>query len=139
MEWTFLPPSCVIECTPPYPVLLSGLHPIPCAIEWTPPYPLQRTASAIEWTLLLMHSTLPRAIEWTPPYQLCTCGEIQPARNDLRDKCDQMLVTLRHSLSDEQRKTINDKYTQHLIKAKAFRDAYNANIEEAEKEETEGA
>eukprot|EP00731_Ephydatia_muelleri_P015582 Em0009g6a len=45
-----------------------------------------------------------------------------------------MLVTLRHSLSDEQRKTINDKYTQHLIKAMAFRDAYNANIEEAEKE-----
>ena len=45
-----------------------------------------------------------------------------------------MLVTLRHSLSDKQRKTINDKYTQHLIKAKAFRDAYNANIEEAEKE-----
>ena len=44
-----------------------------------------------------------------------------------------MLVTLRHSLSDEQRKTINDKYKQHLIKAKAFRDAYNANIEEAEK------
>ncbi|KAL5471214.1 hypothetical protein EMCRGX_G029306 [Ephydatia muelleri] len=60
--------------------------------------------------------------------------KIQPARNDLRDKCDQMLVTLRHSLSDEQCKTINDKYTQHLIKAKAFRDAYNANIEEAEKE-----
>eukprot|EP00731_Ephydatia_muelleri_P011869 Em0006g763a len=64
----------------------------------------------------------------------CSNIKIQPARNDLRDKCDQMLVTLRHSLSDEQRKTINDKYTQHLIKAKAFRDAYNANIEEAEKE-----
>ena len=60
--------------------------------------------------------------------------KIQPACNDLRDKCDQMLVTLRHSLSDEQCKTVNDKYTQHLIKAKAFRDAYNANIEEAEKE-----
>ncbi|KAL5469180.1 hypothetical protein EMCRGX_G030396, partial [Ephydatia muelleri] len=59
---------------------------------------------------------------------------IQPARSDLCDKCDQMLVTLRHSLSDKQRKTINDKYTQHLIKAKAFRDAYNANIEEAKKE-----
>ena len=55
-------------------------------------------------------------------------------RSDLCDKCDQMLVTLRHSLSDEQRKTINDKYTQHLIKAKAFCDTYNANIEEAEKE-----
>eukprot|EP00731_Ephydatia_muelleri_P005070 Em0002g1246a len=94
-----------------------------------------------------MHSSLPRAIEWTPPYQLCTCGEVRviyytlaqailqhqdpTARSDLCDKCDQMLVTLRHSYSDEQRKTINDKYTQHLIKAK---DAYNANIEEAEKE-----
>eukprot|EP00731_Ephydatia_muelleri_P015052 Em0008g772a len=44
-----------------------------------------------------------------------------------------MLVTLRHSLSDEQRKTIIDKYNQHLIKAKTFRDAYNANIEDAEK------
>ena len=71
------------------PVLLSELHPtpvlgptafpysdhpllngLPCTIEWTPPYPLQRTESAMEWTLLLMHSTLPRAIEWTPPYQL---------------------------------------------------------------------
>ena len=72
-----------------------------------------------------MDSTLPCAIEWTPPYP------IQPARNDLCDKCDQILVMLRHSLSDEQRKTINDKY---IIKAKAFRDAYNANIEEAEKE-----
>ena len=61
----------------------------------------------------------------------CFNIKIQPARSDL---CDQMLVTLRHSLSDEQRKTINDKYNQHLIKAKAFRDAYNANIEEAEKE-----
>ena len=30
-------------------------------------------------------------------------------------------------------KTIIDKYNQHLIKAKAFRDAYNANIEDAEK------
>ena len=64
----------------------------------------------------------------------CFNIKIQPARSDLCDKCDQMLVTLRHSLSDEQRKTINDKYNQHLIKAKAFRDAYNANIEEAEKE-----
>ena len=63
----------------------------------------------------------------------CSNIKIQPARSDLCDKCDQMLVTLRHSLSDEQRKTINDKYKQHLIKAKAFRDAYNANIEEAEK------
>ena len=51
--------------------LLNGL---PCTIEWTPPYLLQQTVSAIEWTLLLMHSTLPRAIEWTPPY---TCGEVR--------------------------------------------------------------
>ena len=64
-------------------------------------------------------------------HRYCSNIKIQPARSNL---CDQMLVTLRHSLSDEQRKTINDKYNQHLIKAKAFRDAYNANIEEAEKE-----
>ena len=63
----------------------------------------------------------------------CSNIKIQPARSDLCDKCDQMLVTLRHSLSDEQRKTINDNYNQHLITAKAFRDAYNANIEDAEK------
>ena len=65
-------------------------------------------------------------------HRYCSNIKIQPARSDLCDKCDQMLVTLRHSLSDEQRKTINDKYNHHLIKAKAFRDAYNANIEEAE-------
>ena len=64
----------------------------------------------------------------------CFHIKIQPSRSDLCDKCDQMLVTLRHSLSDEQRKTINVNYNQHLIKAKAFRDAYNTNIEEAEKE-----
>ena len=45
-----------------------------------------------------------------------------------------MLVLLRHSLSDGQRKVINDHYSQHLTTAKAFRDTYNANIEEAEKE-----
>ena len=91
-------------------MLLSGLHPTNCA----------RVVKYVSFITL-----------W---HKHCSNIKIQPARNDLRDKCDQMLVTLRHSLSDEQRKTINDKYTQHLIKAKAFRDAYNANIEEAEKE-----
>ena len=38
------------------------------------------------------------------------------------------VYTLRHSLSDGQRKTANDNYNQHL-KAKALRDTYNANIE----------
>ncbi|KAL5471099.1 hypothetical protein EMCRGX_G029175 [Ephydatia muelleri] len=28
----------------------------------------------MEWTLLLMHSTLPRAIEWTPPYPVLLSG-----------------------------------------------------------------
>ena len=42
-------------------------------------------------------------------------------------------VTLRHSLSDGQRKTANDNYNQHL-KVKALLDTYNANIEKAEKE-----
>ena len=91
-------------------MLLNGLHPTNCA----------RVVKYVSFITL-----------W---HKHCSNIKIQPARNDLRDKCDQMLVTLRHSLSDEQRKTINDKYTQHLIKAKAFRDAYNANIEEAEKE-----
>ena len=91
-------------------MLLSGLHPTNCA----------RVVKYVSFITL-----------W---HKHCSNIKIQPARNDLRDKCDQMLVTLRHSLSDEQGKTINDKYTQHLIKAKAFRDAYNANIEEAEKE-----
>ena len=45
-----------------------------------------------------------------------------------------MLVSLRHRLSDRQCKVINDHYDQHLTKAKAFRDTYNANIKEAEKE-----
>ena len=39
--------------------------------------------------------------------------------------------TLKHSLSDGQRKTANDNYNQHL-KAKALRDTYNANIEKAQ-------
>ena len=81
-------------------MLLSGLHPTNCA----------RVVKYVSFITL-----------W---HKHCSNIKIQPARNDLRDKCDQMLVTLRHSLSDEQRKTINDKYTQHLIKAKAFRDAY---------------
>ncbi|KAL5515749.1 hypothetical protein EMCRGX_G000959 [Ephydatia muelleri] len=91
---------------------MSGLHPTNCA----------RVVKYVSFITL-----------W---HKHCSNIKIQPARNDLHDKCDQMLVTLRHSLSDEQRKTINDKYcrTQHLIKAKAFRDAYNANIEETEKE-----
>ena len=102
MDHTAIPSSdCsfshgVDPLTPPYPVLLSGLHPPPpptaipysdqcqpwsgpfecippsCAIAWTSLYPLcyyslQRTVSAMEWTLLLMDSTLPSAIEWTPP------------------------------------------------------------------------
>ena len=62
----------------------------------------------------------------------CSNIKIQAARSDLCDKCDQWLVSLRHSLSDEQRKMINDRYNGHNIKAKAFRDSYNANIEEAE-------
>ncbi|KAL5457727.1 hypothetical protein EMCRGX_G035016 [Ephydatia muelleri] len=64
----------------------------------------------------------------------CSKIKIQPARSDLCDKCDQMLVSLQHSLSDEKRTEKNDKYNQHLIKAKAFRDSYNTNIEDAEKE-----
>ena len=64
----------------------------------------------------------------------CINLKIRPSRSDLCDKCDQMLVSLRHSLSDWQRKVINDNYNQHLTKAKAFHDTYNANIKEAEKE-----
>ena len=64
----------------------------------------------------------------------CSNIKIQTARSDLCDKCDQMLVSLRHTLSDKKRKEKNDQYNQHLIKAKAFRDSYNTNIEDAEKE-----
>ena len=67
-------------------------------------------------------------------HMYCSNIKIQPARSDLCDKCDQWLVSLRHSLSDEQRKNINDRYNDHNTKAKAFRDSYNANIEVAEKE-----
>eukprot|EP00731_Ephydatia_muelleri_P006828 Em0003g1076a len=67
-------------------------------------------------------------------HMYCSNIKIQPARSDLCDKCDQWLVSLRHSLSDEQRKNINDRYNEHNTKAKAFHDSYNANIEVAEKE-----
>lgn len=62
------------------------------------------------------------------------------ACSDLCDKCDQALVSLRHSLSDVQRKATNDKYSEHLSNAKQLRERYKVNIEEAEKgwkEETE--
>ena len=64
----------------------------------------------------------------------CSNIKIQPARSDLCDKCDQWLVSLRHSLSDEQCKNINDRNNKHNTKTKAFRDSHNANIEVAEKE-----
>ena len=63
----------------------------------------------------------------------CLNIKIQASRSDLCDKCDRALVTLRHSLSDAQRKAINDSYNQHLSKAKELRERYNANIEVAEK------
>ena len=168
---------CAIEWTPPNPPPLPPQKAIPysdqcqpwsgpffecippsCAIEWTPPYPLQRTESAMEWTLLLMHSTLPpvllsglhptsyseqvshrvdpliNALHPTPMllsglhptncarvvkyvsfitlwHKHCSNIKIQPARSDLCDKCDQMLVMLRHSLFDEQRKMTNTPST----------------------------
>ena len=67
-------------------------------------------------------------------HRSCSNIKIQAARSDLCDKCDQWLVSLKHSLSNEQHKVINDRYNQHNTKAKAFRDSYNANIELAEKE-----
>ena len=57
---------------------------------------------------------------------------IQPTRSDLCNKCDQMLDSLRHSLSNKQRKVINNNYNQHLLKTRAFCDTYNTNITEAE-------
>ena len=44
------------QCTPPYSVRLSGLHPTPSATPYN--YSLQRTVSTTEWALLSMHSTL---------------------------------------------------------------------------------
>lgn len=66
--------------------------------------------------------------------EYCLNIKIQASCSDLCDKCDKTLVTLRHSLSDAQRKAINDSYNQHLSKAKELRERYNVNIEEAEKE-----
>ena len=57
------------QCTLPYSVRLSGLHPTPCATPYN--YSLQWTVSTMEWAFLLMHSILPCTIEWTPPYPLC--------------------------------------------------------------------
>ena len=57
------------QCTPPYSVRLSGLHPTPCATPYN--YSLQWTVSTMEWAFFLMHSILPCTIEWTPPYPLC--------------------------------------------------------------------
>ena len=57
------------QCTLPYSVRLSGLHPTPCATPYN--YSLQQTVSTMEWAFLLMHSILPCTIEWTPPYPLC--------------------------------------------------------------------
>ena len=54
----------------------------------------------------------------------CLNIKIQASRSDLCDKCDRALVTLRHSLSDAQRKAINDSYNQHLSKAKELRERY---------------
>ena len=85
-----------------------------------PPSPVVRVVNYVSFTQL-----------W---HKYCFNIKIQASRSDLCDKCDQMLVSLRHSLSDGQRKTANDNYNQHLLKAKALRDTYNANIEKAEKE-----
>ena len=57
------------QCTLPYSVRLSGLHPTPCATPYN--YSLQCTVSTMVWALLFMHSTLLSTIEWTPPYPLC--------------------------------------------------------------------
>eukprot|EP00731_Ephydatia_muelleri_P011102 Em0005g1688a len=81
---------------------------------------------------LLKVPTANRDPAWSQRH--CSNIKIQTARSDLCDKCDQMLVSLRHTLSDKKRKEKNDQYNQHLIKAKAFRDSYNTNIEDAEKE-----
>ena len=62
----------------------------------------------------------------------CVCVFVR-ARASVCVRTQMYNVTLRHSLSDGQRKTANDNYNQHL-KAKALRDTYNANIEKAEKE-----
>ena len=107
------------------------------------PYPYRLT-SRLKWQYSLLNvppvsPTCPavRAVKYVSFIGLwrryCSNVKIQAARSDLCDKCDQWLVSLRHSLSDEQHKMINDRYNQHNIKAKAFRNSYNANIEEAER------
>ena len=103
--------------------LTSGLKRQYTLLNVPPASPTRLTACAVNYISFI---TL-----W---HRYCSNIKIQPARSDLCDKCDQMLVSLQHSLSDEKRTEKNDKYNQHLIKAKAFRDSYNTNIEDAEKE-----
>ena len=57
------------QCTLPYSVRLSGLHPTTCATPYN--YSLQQTVSTLEWALLIMHPTLLCTIQSTPPYPLC--------------------------------------------------------------------
>eukprot|EP00731_Ephydatia_muelleri_P027611 Em0019g484a len=103
--------------------LTSGLKRQYTLLNVPPASPTRLTACAVNYMSFI---TL-----W---HRYCSNIKIQPARSDLCDKCDQMLVSLQHSLSDEKHKEKNDKYNQHHIKAKAFRDSYNTNIEDAEKE-----
>ena len=103
--------------------LTSGLKRQYTLLNVPPASPTRLTACAVNYISFI---TL-----W---HRYCSKIKIQPARSDLCDKCDQMLVSLQHSLSNEKRTEKNDKYNQHLIKAKAFRDSYNTNIEDAEKE-----
>eukprot|EP00731_Ephydatia_muelleri_P037433 Em0469g2a len=64
------------------------------------------------------------------------CPDItqQASRSDLCDTCDKILVTLRHSMSDEQRKKLNQTYNKHRDSAKLLRDHYIDNIATAERE-----
>ena len=67
-------------------------------------------------------------------HEHCKNIKIQPSRSDMCDACDKMLVELRHSLTEDTRRQINDRYLEHIKNAKQLRDHYNANIMKSEQD-----
>ena len=85
------------QCTLPYSVRLSGLHPTPCATPYN--YSLQQTVSTMEWALLSMHSTLLCTIEWTPPYPLCYAVQLFLTANCVNHGVGPLIIALYPTLS----------------------------------------
>ena len=86
------------QCTLPYSVRLSGLHPTTCATPYN--YSLQQTVSIMEWALLTMHSTLLCTIEWTPPYPLCYAVQLFLTANSVNHGVGPLINALYPTLYD---------------------------------------